>query len=43
MGNLKVLSEIMFTSASLYDASRIHAAAIYCLDGRIGAQFDEFW
>lgn len=32
----------MFTSASLYDASRIHAAAIYCSDGRIGAQFDEF-
>src|SRR5688572_11417651 len=25
-----------------YDARRIHAAAVYCSDGRIGEQFDEF-
>jgi hypothetical protein len=25
-----------------YDQSRIHAAAVYCSDGRIGEHFDEF-
>ncbi len=25
-----------------YDATRIHAAAIYCSDGRLGAHFDDF-
>lgn len=25
-----------------YDESRIHAAAIYCSDGRMGEQFDDF-
>lgn len=25
-----------------YDARRIHAAAVYCSDGRVGEQFDEF-
>jgi hypothetical protein len=25
-----------------YDARRIHAAAVYCSDGRVGEHFDEF-
>jgi hypothetical protein len=25
-----------------YDPKRIHAAAVYCSDGRVGEQFDEF-
>lgn len=25
-----------------YDATRMHAAAVYCSDGRIGAHFDDF-
>ncbi len=25
-----------------YDKARIHAAAIYCSDGRVGAHFDDF-
>jgi len=31
-----------FTSKIAYEAARIHAAAIYCSDGRIGAQCDDF-
>lgn len=29
-------------SALPYNAARIHAAAIYCSDGRVGAHFDDF-
>ena len=29
-------------SAIPYDSRRIHAAAIYCSDGRVGEHFDEF-
>jgi len=32
----------MFQSRSTYDSQRIHAAAIYCSDGRMGAHFDDF-
>jgi len=31
-----------FESATAYDPARIHAAAIYCSDGRVGEQIDEF-
>lgn len=31
-----------FHSAIPYDAKRIHAAAVYCSDGRVGEQFDDF-
>jgi hypothetical protein len=32
----------MFASKAPYEAQRIHAAAIYCSDGRMGAHFDDF-
>lgn len=31
-----------YTSPIKYESSRIHAAALYCSDGRIGEQFDDF-
>jgi hypothetical protein len=31
-----------YESATPYDPARIHAAAIYCSDGRVGEQIDEF-
>lgn len=31
-----------YISPIRYDASRIHAAALYCSDGRLGEQFDDF-
>ncbi|HMN39261.1 MAG TPA: hypothetical protein PKE29_00340 [Phycisphaerales bacterium] len=31
-----------YTSPLRYDSARIHAAALYCSDGRIGEQFDDF-
>ncbi|MGD9790963.1 MAG: carbonic anhydrase [Phycisphaerales bacterium] len=31
-----------YTSSIKYEASRIHAAAIYCSDGRLGEHFDDF-
>lgn len=31
-----------FKSRIAYEVDRIHAAAIYCSDGRIGAQVDDF-
>jgi hypothetical protein len=31
-----------YASPLRYDASRIHAAAMYCSDGRIGEHFDDF-
>ena len=33
---------IAYKSAVPYDRTRIHAAAIYCSDGRVGEQFDDF-
>ena len=32
----------MFDSKTPYDPQRIHAAAIYCSDGRVGEHFDDF-
>jgi hypothetical protein len=31
-----------YESSVKYDASRIHAAALYCSDGRLGEHFDDF-
>ncbi|MCC5786390.1 MAG: hypothetical protein JJU33_06805 [Phycisphaerales bacterium] len=31
-----------YTSSLTYEPERIHAAAIYCSDGRVGAHFDDF-
>lgn len=31
-----------YESSVPYDSDRIHAAALYCSDGRIGAHFDDF-
>jgi hypothetical protein len=31
-----------FRSRLRYDARRMHVAAMYCSDGRIGAHFDHF-
>lgn len=31
-----------YESSLPYDASRIHAAALYCSDGRMGEHFDDF-
>ena len=31
-----------FESSLRFDENRIHAAAIYCSDGRYGEQFDDF-
>lgn len=33
---------MIYQSSLAYDASRMHAAALYCSDGRIGAHFDDF-
>jgi len=32
----------MFESQTPYEPQRIHAAAIYCSDGRVGDHFDDF-
>ena len=32
----------MFESQTPYEPTRIHAAAIYCSDGRLGEHFDDF-
>lgn len=32
----------IYESPTPYEQSRIHAAAIYCSDGRVGEQIDEF-
>src|SRR5215213_2300269 len=32
----------MFESKTPYEPERIHAAAIYCSDGRVGDHFDDF-
>lgn len=31
-----------YASSIKYEASRIHAAALYCSDGRVGEHFDDF-
>ena len=31
-----------YRSSIPYEAARIHAAAVYCSDGRVGSHFDEF-
>ena len=31
-----------YQSSVRYDQARIHAAALYCSDGRVGAHFDDF-
>lgn len=31
-----------YKSSLRYDASRMHAAALYCSDGRLGEHFDDF-
>lgn len=31
-----------YTSTLRYDSARIHAAALYCSDGRLGEHFDDF-
>ncbi len=31
-----------YQSKLVYDPSRIHAAAVYCSDGRVGEHFDDF-
>ncbi len=31
-----------YQSNIIYDPTRIHAAALYCSDGRVGEQFDDF-
>ena len=36
------LSARPFRSLLRYDATRMHAAAVYCSDGRIGDHFDDF-
>jgi hypothetical protein len=37
------MSEVrIYESPTPYEAARIHAAAIYCSDGRVGEQIDEF-
>ena len=33
--------EHFFESSVVFDANRIHAAAVYCSDGRFGEQFDD--
>lgn len=33
---------MLFQSSVPYEHARIHAAAIYCSDGRVGEQFDDF-
>lgn len=33
---------MVYQSSLRYDSSRMHAAALYCSDGRVGAHFDDF-
>lgn len=35
-------SDKPYESTLHYDAARVHAAAIYCSDGRVGEHFDDF-
>ena len=36
------IRKVVFRSAVAYERKRIHAAAIYCSDGRMGELFDDF-
>ncbi len=36
------MSERQYDSPLRYEGARIHAAAIYCSDGRVGEHFDDF-
>ncbi len=36
------MNDPTYDSSILYEEARIHAAAIYCSDGRVGAHFDDF-
>ena len=36
------LSDQPYESTVPYEAARVHAAAIYCSDGRVGEHFDDF-
>jgi hypothetical protein len=36
------MSQSQYDSPLQYESSRIHAAAIYCSDGRVGEHFDDF-
>jgi hypothetical protein len=42
MGKVAEKADGKFTSSIAFDGDRIHAAAIYCSDGRFGEQMDEF-
>lgn len=35
-------TDIAYESQLPYEAARVHAAAIYCSDGRVGEHFDDF-
>jgi hypothetical protein len=41
-GGPLAVSAMHYTSPIKYDSARIHAAALYCSDGRIGEHFDDF-
>jgi hypothetical protein len=36
------MDTVVYTGRLFYEPSRIHAAAIYCSDGRLGDHFDDF-
>ncbi|CAN5776998.1 hypothetical protein BH11PLA1_BH11PLA1_05260 [soil metagenome] len=36
------VNALNYTSPLRYDSSRMHAAALYCSDGRLGEHFDDF-
>ena len=40
--NAPPAQNVVFRSTVRYERARIHAAAIYCSDGRMGEQFDDF-
>lgn len=42
MGNAEQERPIAYKSEIAYERARIHAAAIYCSDGRMGEHFDDF-
>ena len=41
-GQGKVRASMEYESRVKYEAARIHAASLYCSDGRVGEQFDDF-
>lgn len=42
MNTVPTATAPVYRSTVPYDSSRIHAAAIYCSDGRVGEHFDDF-